>query len=175
MATLLRKDQRSPKASVRDSCSGIMLRLSTAAVRCVCRISETKLGSSTYMVGLSQTNEENRVAMLLGASPSTPTTPAKQARNVQRTQACLLPSLRSETLTDGVPSPNKNQLALRTLCNERLTTHMSLRGRPSLSGTPGRSSLQPSEPRVDLAQLRLLLLSARDLPCFQVRASLELT
>lgn len=33
MATLLRKDQRSPKASVRDSCSGIMLRLSTAAVR----------------------------------------------------------------------------------------------------------------------------------------------
>ena len=48
---------------------------------------------------------------------------------------------------------------------------MSLRGRPSLSGTPGRSSLQPSSPKVDLAQLRLLLLSARDLPCFQVSFS----
>lgn len=49
---------------------------------------------------------------------------------------------------------------------------MSFRRRPSLSGTThgssGRSSVEPDHPPgVDLAQLRLLLISARGLPCFQ--------
>ncbi|CAM9770550.1 unnamed protein product [Scytosiphon promiscuus] len=46
---------------------------------------------------------------------------------------------------------------------------MSFRGRPSLSGTPGRSSLEPSPRTLDLAKLRADLLLARDLPCFQTR------
>lgn len=47
---------------------------------------------------------------------------------------------------------------------------MSFRGRPSLSGTPGRSSLEPSPDALDLSKLRADLVSARGLPCFQVCA-----
>lgn len=46
---------------------------------------------------------------------------------------------------------------------------MSFRGRPSLSGTPGRSSLEPSSDSLDLAKLRADLVAARDLTCFQVQ------
>ncbi|CAM9583409.1 unnamed protein product, partial [Ectocarpus sp. 12 AP-2014] len=46
---------------------------------------------------------------------------------------------------------------------------MSFRGRPSLSGTPGRSSLEPSSDSLDLAKLRADLVAARELTCFQAR------
>lgn len=50
---------------------------------------------------------------------------------------------------------------------------MSFRGRPSLSGAPRRSSLEPSSDSLDLANLRADLVAARELTCFQVTAAAE--
>lgn len=55
----------------------------------------------------------------------------------------------------------------------RVRGPMSFRGRPSLSGTPGRSSLEPSQDALDLAKLRADLVSAKGLPCFQVCCRLQ--